>query len=188
MGKALEDERRSIPAASFKAIGDTFVGMVVDRAEVAWYEYRSDGTQGPQKISKADKPQTQEMLTCLVLAGTTCHVGGAPAVEGTVARLYIKGHNRYTPGRSDCYGIAKDAHGPLCVGDVIRERYIADEQGQGAQPKHVHDFAFRKPKPEEAELEAKAEAEHDALHRRALDGSPAGGPAASAPDMDESDF
>lgn len=182
MATQLEEQRESIPSAKFKTVGDTFVGMVVDRAEVPLYQYMADGSMGPQIIGKNGKPRTQEMLTLLVMAGTTCPVGDGPAEPDTLARLYIKGHNRWA------YVEAKNAgHGALCVGDVIRQRYLRDEPGQGGNAKKVSDFALRKPKPEEADLAKRAEAEHEALHRRQLDDGPAGVPAQYA-DVDEEAF
>lgn len=184
MATQLEEERQSVPSVKFKAIGDTFVGMVVDRAEVPLYQYMADGSKGAQIVGKNGKLRTQEMLTLLVMAGTTCTVGDGPAEVGSIGRLYIKGHNRWA------YVEAKNAgHGSLCVGDVIRQRYVRDEPGAGGNAKKVSDFALRKPKPEEAQLAAKAEQEHEAMHRKVLDGSPAGGnvPAQYA-DVDEEAF
>lgn len=184
MAIQLEEERQSIPGAKFKTIGDTFVGMVVDRVEVPLYEYRADGSQGPQLVGKNGKPRTQEMLTCLVMPGTSCQVGEGAAVEGTLARLYIKSHHRWAFIETKNAG-----HGALCVGDVLRRRYTADEPGAGGNPKHVHDFALRKAKPEEAQLVAKAEGEHARLHSTPLESASAGGqPAASAPELDEEAF
>lgn len=183
MGTQLEEERQSIPGAKFKTVGDTLVGMVVDRVEVPLYEYRQDGSKGPQLIGKNGKPRTQELLTLIVMPGTTCHVGEGPAVEGTLCRDYIKSHHRWA------YIEAKNAgHGSLCVGDVIRRRYLKDEAGQGGNAKHVHDFALRKPKPEEAQLASRAETEREKLHRKVLDEAPAGAPASSAPELDEEAF
>lgn len=187
MATQLETERQSIPGAKFEAIGDTFVGMVVDRQEVPLYEYRRDGSKGPQLVGNNGKLRTQEMLTCIVMPGTTCKVGDGPAVEGTLARNYIKGHNRWS------YIEAKNAgHGALCVGDVIRRRYVRTEPGQGGNDKRVHDFALRKPKPEESALAARAEDEHGRLHSTTLEQAQSGRPAVAAaqavPEMDEEAF
>jgi hypothetical protein len=181
----LEEERQSLPNAKLNAVGDAYVGMVVDRAEVPMYEYKRDGSRGDQLIGKNGKPRTQELITMIALPGTTCHLGDEPAAEGALFRDYIKGHNRWA------YIEAKNAgHGALCVGDVIRRRFVREEPGEGGGTKKVSDFALRKPKPEESELAARAEREHEAMYRKVLDGSgqaPAGGQPAGH-QYDEDDF
>lgn len=174
MGTQLEDERQSLPNARFGQVGETYVGMVVDRVEVPMYEFKRDGSRGDQLVGKNGKLRTQELITMIAMPGTTCQIGDGAAVEGALFRDYIKGHNRWS------YIEAKNAgHGALCVGDVIRRRFVKEEPGEGGGTKKVSDFALRKPKPEEAQLSARAEQEHEAIHRKVLDG---GQPTNTTPD------
>jgi hypothetical protein len=94
-------------------------------------------------------------------------VDGEDAV-GTVARIFISGHNRWTDGRADSFREAKRQHGRFQVGDVIRGRLSElTKKGMGgrtlSQDKKVVSFDMRKAKPDEAALVQRCVDEHQRL-------------------------
>jgi len=161
------------PTVKFTEVGDRFVGMIVDYDDKApLYVY---GTQ-ERKITPSGKEQTKDVLTVLIMSGTTCGVtdpdgeDGAVLADpvGVVAKVHIQGHNRWTPdarpaGQLPAWRNALDEHGQFRRGDVVKGEFCATSRvgANGAklsQDKKIIGFALRAAKPEEASLIERARA------------------------------
>lgn len=177
--------------------GDQWVGMLIDYDPQAPL-FKFGTTE--RELTPDGKEKTQDLLTVLLMPKTTCRVrmprqegqdereevDGAEAV-GTVARIFISGHNRWTEGRADSFREAKRQHGRFQVGDVIRGRLSElTKKGMGgrtlSQDKKVISFEMRKAKPEEASLVARCVDEHQRLKAVPLESAAASVPAASYDD------
>lgn len=179
--------------------GDQWVGMLIDYDPKAiLYVY---GSSTEQDLTPDGKGKTQDLLTVLLMPKTTCRVrmprdegqderdevDGEDAV-GTVARVYIQGHNRWTEGRADSFREAKRKHGTFQVGDVIRGRLTEKTKtGVGgvrlSQDKKIISFEMRRAKAEEASLVQRCVDEHQRLKAVPLET-----PAAATPNYDDEPF
>lgn len=151
----------------FNEVGDRFVGMVIDYDDKApLYVY---GTT-ERKLTPQGKEQTKDVLTVLLMAGTTCPVtdpngeDGATLDDpvGVVAKVHIQGHNRWTPderpnGQSPAWRNALAAFGEFRRGCVVKGEFCATSRvgANGAklsQDKKIIGFAVRAHKADEAAL------------------------------------
>lgn len=184
----------------FNEVGDRFVGMVVDYDDKApLYVY---GTQ-ERKLTPGGKEQTKDVLTVLVMAGTTAPVtdpdgpDGAVLADpvGIVAKVHIQGHNRWTPdrrpdGQLPAWRNALEAHGDFRRGCVVKGEFVATSRvgANGAklsQDKKIVGFAVRGPKPDEAALIEQARAAYGRL-KAEPDDQPVPVPVRATP-IDDSD-
>jgi len=192
----LEDEStgRSFAYPKLDKEGDVWVGMLIDfDSKAPLYDYRPPNSTAPRhrSLSPDGKEKTQDLLTFLLLDKTTCRVslpdddGDAVGREaaGTVARFFVKGHNRWTEGRADSFREAKEKHGTLQVGDVVWGKLVSIDDVGNSNPKKTISFGLRKPKPEEAPLVQRCVEEHQRL--RAVDLEPAASGGSSAPSYEE---
>lgn len=191
------------PTVKFNEVGDRFVGMVIDYDDKApLYVY---GTQ-QRKLTPSGKEATKDVLTVLIMAGTTAPVsdpdGGENAVladpVGVVARVHIQGHNRWTPderpaGQHPAWRNAIDASGEFRRGCVVRGEFQATSRiGSGgarlSQDKKIVGWQIRASKPEEAELTRRCREEFGRLRSAAAETAPVTVPSSRpAPIVDDSD-
>lgn len=195
---------RRFPTVKFDQPGDRFVGVVVDYDDAApLFVY---GTQ-ERKVTPNGKEQTKDVLTVLLMKGTTAHVtdpdgtDAAPYIspeniEGTVAKVHIQGHNRWTPDqrpdgmRPAWRNAIEAAGGAFRRGAVVLGQFEATTRiGHGgaklSQDKKLIGFAIRAAKPEEeAHLQQLAREAYRELKRSP---EPAYVPAAARPadDLDD---
>lgn len=162
----------------FNEVGDRFVGMVIDYDDKApLFVY---GTQ-QRAVTDAGKEKTKDIVTVLLMDGTTCAVsdpqGGEGATldnpVGVVAKVHIQGHNRWTPdarpvGQRLAWRNALDEFGDFRRGCVVMGQFEATSRvgSNGAklsQDKKIIGFAVRAAKPEEAPLVERCKQEYRAL-------------------------
>lgn len=186
----LEPEATSSAFASVRMdkVGDTFVGMLIGYdGKAPLFEYQTAGSTTPRRraLDINGKEKTQDVLTVLLLDKTTCQVRmprqpgqdrgedatGREAV-GSVARIWIKGHNRWTKDRPDSFREAKSAHGNFQVGDVIRGELTEVVDVGASQPKKVISFGMRKPRPDEQALVQRCVDEYHQLNGVDLESTP----------------
>lgn len=199
LGSATSASR--FPTVKFSEVGDRFVGMVIDYDDAApLYIY---GTQD-RKLTPNGKPQTKDVLTVLVMAGTTCPVtdpdgeDGATLANpvGVVAKVHIQGHNRWTPdkrpdGHLPAWRNALDANGSFRRGCVVMGKFEATSRvgANGAklsQDKKIVGFAIRDAKADEAHLVEQARQEYTRIKAAKAD-EPAAVPVRAAVVVDDSE-
>ena len=160
------------PTVKFTEVGDRFVGMVVDYDDKApLYVY---GTQ-ERKVTPNGKEQTKDVLTVLVMAGTTAPVTDPDGEDGehmadpvgTVAKVHIQGHNRWTPDArptgKPAWRNALDEYpqfrrGCAVLGEFESTTRVGSGGAKLSQDKKLIGFAVRAAKPEEAPLIEQARA------------------------------
>lgn len=183
MAIALDTERQSFPNVRHRAIGQEFVGMVVDRQVRDRKKYGTDEVE----IGANGKPRKEEVVTLLVMEGTTAPVGKGEddrdAVVGETVKFIVKGRT---------YGAVIDARKKLdgvpMVGDVVRTRYreasimhegkvvetlntneeVTAKRLKGKVVVPELDVKVRRAKPDEAALVAKAEQTYHQLHNEGV--------------------
>lgn len=189
------------PTVKFNEVGDTFVGMVIDYDDKApLYVY---GTT-ERKLTPQGKEQTKDVLTVLLMPGTTAPVtdpdgeDGATLADpvGVVAKVHIQGHNRWTPderpaGQSPAWRNALAAHGEFRRGCVVKGEFCATSRvgANGAklsQDKKIVGFKVRANKPEEAALIEQCRTEYARIKAQKAD-EPVPVPVRAAPIHDDSD-
>lgn len=155
------------PTVKFNEVGDRFVGMVIDYDDKApLYVY---GTQ-ERKVTPQGKEQTKDVLTVLLMKGTTAPVTDPAGedgallddAEGVVARVHIQGHNRWTPdrrpeGQKPAWRNALDEYAEFRRGCVVMGQFEATSRvgANGAklsQDKKIVGFAVRAAKADEQAL------------------------------------
>ena len=117
------------------------------------------GTQ-ERAMTRDGKPKTKDILTVLVIRGTG-QIGRkddrGTVVGGEVASVHIEGQDRWDPdadkatakGEPKSWSGAKEDHGRLNVGDVVRWHFEGELQGKGAQPRKIRLFRLRGHRPDE---------------------------------------
>jgi hypothetical protein len=189
MATVLDDgPKEGLPSIKFTTVGQQVIGMVVDRKEVPLYAFdpSAKGNKGAQLVSKdTGKPRTQECITVIVMEKTTAVVrgdnGDAPPEVGSLVNLFIGKQHRWN------YIQAKEAHGALNVGDVIKWKFTKTEPNSTPNPTKVTEIALRKPLGNEAPLAARAELEHKRSRGLVLD-EPVSGHSVEADDGDDDGF
>jgi hypothetical protein len=150
------ESRRPEPLA-LTATGQYIDFALVNEEKAPAYVY---GTN-ERAMTKDGKPKTKDVLTVLVVGGTgMIGRGGERRVvaAGDVACVHIEGQDRWDPdmdktrekGAAKSWSGAKEDHGQIHVGDVVRWYYEGDLQGKGVQPRKIRLFRIRGHKPEEA--------------------------------------
>lgn len=194
-----ENRASRFPTIKFGEVGDRFVGMIVDYDDAApLYVY---GTQD-RKLTPSGKPQTKDVLTVLVMAGTTCPVTDPDGEDGEtladpvgiVAKVHVQGHNRWTPdkrpdGQLPAWRNALEAHGSFRRGCVVHGRFEATSRvgANGAklsQDKKIIGFEIRDALPKDAAIVEQARAEYARL-KAAKDDEPVMVPARAAVPEDD---
>lgn len=189
------------PTVKFQEVNDQFVGMVIDYDDAApLYLY---GT-GDRKVTPNGKPQTKDVLTLLVMVGTTCPVtdpgGGEGAAladpVGVVAKVHIQGHNRWTSDKRPdsqlpAWRNAMDANGSFRRGCVVKGKFEATTRvgANGAklsQDKKIIGFAIREAKADEADLIERCRQEYGRIKAAKAD-EPVTVPQRSGSVVDDSD-
>lgn len=157
-----------LPVAKLREQGQQLVLMMVYTKVIPKMEY---GKQNVPAINFKGEPATQDLITGYVMPQSTCVMampkrGDAPAQEipaapGTLVQLYVAGHNRFDPERTDSFmdvtRAFRETGERLEVGDVILAclSNITLEGRDGVAlraPKHVVSFAIRKSRPEERDM------------------------------------
>lgn len=195
-----EGRASRFPTVKFNEVGNTFVGMVIDYDDAApLFVY---GTQD-RKLTPNGKPQTKDVLTVLIMAGTTCPVTDPEDPEdvladpvGVVAKVHIQGHNRWTPdkrpdGMLPAWRNALEAHGSFRRGCVVKGKFEATSRvgANGAklsQDKKLIGFAIRDAKADELALIERARQEYARL-KAAKSDEPVTVPVRTAAVVDDSD-
>jgi len=187
------------PVIGARGLGQTVVGMVVNK------EMRSrTDKDGKPIMNSRGKPAQEEVLTVMLLDGTTGTVSGGDLADdwtpesGTVARLIFKGlgFGKLIDARNQVGGTqvgdvvmvtASSATiwrgaGDIAAKDVTDDATIGKARAKGLSVGWDTDVTYRRAAANEAQLVAKAEQLHmDAKARIALDG-PAATPAVDLDD------
>lgn len=160
-------ETRRPPAISLRNINDYVDVAVINEEKAPAYVF---GTRDRAKTADG-KDKTKDVVTVLVIRGTgVIKDDGAdrPVVAGEVATIHFEGQARWDPdldktrekGAFKSWSGAKEDHGQLMVGDVMRWTFEAEIPGKGAQPRRLRPVKLRRAKPEEAEQTARCEQLH----------------------------
>jgi len=151
------ESRRPDPL-TLDAIGQYIDFAVINEEKAPAYVY---GTN-ERAVTKDGKPKTKDILTVLVIRGSG-QIGKKgerrTVAGGEIGSVHIEGIDRWAPdddkpkekGAFKSWSGAKEDHGQLNVGDVVRWAYEGDVQGKGAQPRKVRLFKIRAHRPEELE-------------------------------------
>ncbi len=170
------------PIVKFVNPGDKFVGVLVDIDDkYPDFEYGSNGKRRTRTLPDGIvKELTQDLLTVLLMPSTTAPVadldsdGYLTNVDGVVARVYVKGHNRWTPKPRPettypAWRNATDAagndyrRGCVVMGVFEATTDVGSDGRKLTQDKKLIGFAVRAAKPEEAPLVARARDEYRAI-------------------------
>lgn len=151
------ESRRPDPLA-LTAPGQYIDFAVINEEKAPAYVY---GTN-ERAVTKDGKPKTKDVLTVLVIRGTG-QIGRREerrtVAGGEIASVHIEGMDRWAPdddktkekGAPKSWSGAKEDHGQLNVGDVVRWTFEGEVQGKGAQPRKIRLFKVRSHRPDEAE-------------------------------------
>lgn len=164
MGIPLDTGQSTIPSIKLRNVGD-YVDFAVARIKPV--ERKIYGTN--EVMLKPDgTPKMQDYLTVVVVGGNGVVVDNdvdRTVVPGEVCGVFIAGRDRWdkdldekrAKGDPKSWSGAKNDHGRLNVGDVVRWQFDAEVPGQAASPRKVRTFKIRSPRPEEADQTARCE-------------------------------
>lgn len=156
----LEEATPRLPSISRPDDGELIVAMAVDlKQNLPLKKFGTDDLE-----LKADgTPKQQDCVTVLILDGTSGRTsdgegGKRPLATGELALIWLARGDRYA------WYQAKDGHGALDIGDVIRWKFDKTEKSTtGGFDRKVTKFQLKRPGAEHAALVAEAKKHHDAL-------------------------
>lgn len=167
----------SLPAVKWNAIGDVFVGRIVDaKMDIP----DKDMDSGEVKLNAKGNAKTQHLLVTHAMNGTTARVGDKTtnhdAEVGETIALWISGADKFLSENPECFSNIFDAHGSLQIGDVIKVVYEADKPTRYPKPMKVKRFALRHAKADGTEVDAVAAASAAYAKRQAAQAPVVGTP------------
>lgn len=171
MGTALGTGTKSAapPSIKLRNVGDEVKFAIVDVAlDLPMTEY---GTDGKPKLNRNGKQMTQHAITVLVLdPGAAVHTTDSgktydPIEANALATIYVSSYGKWDPDRDEVTAPFKSWGGcidelgdELEVGFIGVWKFLAEIEGNGAQPRRDRKFRLRRPSAEEAPIVEACEA------------------------------
>lgn len=164
MGIPLDTGNATVPSIKLRNVGDHVDFAVAAIKVVPRRVFGSNEV----RLRPDGSEQTQDYLTVVVVGGNGVVVEDETDRQvrpGEVAGVFIAGRDRWdkelddkrAKGEPKSWSGAKNDHGRLNVGDVVRWTFDAEVPGKGDRDRKVRTFKIRSPRPEEAEQTARCE-------------------------------